>query len=181
MKHILYIALSLFLTACADKPADLKTVEGLSDYIFNKKFPAIATDASLLKLYTINKVKMEGDEGAVWDSYEFYLRSKLAFTVENNWESKTWVHRMMFMHPEIKTKEQIYGTSPFKNIRHLIDTIKLNHAPDGYLFFFDARNPCMTYYFELPENSTLVHGISSLDEVPDNLKIEAIIIMRECN
>lgn len=181
MKRIIYIALCLFLTSCADKPADLKTIEGLSDHIFKKPFPAIATDTSLFKLYSINKVKMEGDDETVWDSYEFYLRSKLAFTVENNWESKTRVNRIMFFHPKIKTKEQIYGVAPFKNIRHLIDTAKLNHGPDGYLFFSDARNPCMTYYFELPENSKLVNGIRSLDEVPGNLKMVAIIIMKDCD
>lgn len=180
MKYILCITLCIFFTACTAKHADLKTVEGLSEYLFRKSFPAIATDASLLKLYSIKKVPMTEDDEVVWDAYEFYLNSKLVFMVENNWESKTKTDRITFLHPEVKTKAQICGGAPFKQIRHLIDTTRLNHGPDGHLFFFDAKNPCMTYYFELPENSKLVYGISSLSEVPDNLIIDAVI-MQDCN
>lgn len=170
---VFYFALYLIQ---AGGPTDLTSIEGLSNHIFRKTFPSIATDTALLRLYKIKKVPMEGDDGAVWDSYDGYLGLEHVFTIENNWESKTKTDRITFISTDIKTKDGIYAGAPFKKIRHLVDTKKLNHGPDGYLLFFDAKNPCMSYHFDLPENHKLVNGIRSLEEVPDGLKIDAIIM-----
>lgn len=162
-----------------DRTASLKTIEEIAAYFFSKEFGEIEKDTALKGRFEIRKSPVE-EEGVEWDSYEFVRNNEIAFTIENNWQSKTKVDRITFVNTEVNTNSGISADSKFGELKKQIDTLKIPNMPDGYLAFFDKKLPCMSYCFEDTKLEHSSKGVGVIHDLPDNLKIYSIVLMG-CN
>jgi hypothetical protein len=68
-----------------------------------------------------------------------------------------------------------YVRMPFKELKEKVDRNRLNEAPDGYLFLYNSIYPDISYQLDVAFDSKLSFGISSIDEIPNTVKLKSII------
>lgn len=127
--------------------------------------------------YTTQKHKELGDEGLEWRSVSFYNGCELLLTMETNWLDTMHISRISFYSNTIKFDDvhpgQIIGTSK-KRMHYVIEPCQ-----DGYLLLRPEKYSDIFMQIDLSgvsSISALWYGECCIDEVPDTLHIESIIL-----
>lgn len=63
----------------------------------------------------------------------------------------------------------------FMRIKDKINDERLNEGADGYLFLINRKYPNISYELDLPFDSPLTFGITSLNQIPDSTLVKSII------
>lgn len=144
------------------------------------------------KLMSFNNVEFEEEgyvisneytesEDIAWPSTTISNKNgEPIFSLETNWIDTTTISRINIYSPSIcfKASESLSPKvgSTFSEIKKFVDTNDLNSSPDGYLFLH-LRQFGVVVQMNIEENDSLGNGISSINDIPDNLVIEMISIM----
>jgi hypothetical protein len=113
-----------------------------------------------------------------WFGIEYKYQNKLMFFAESDWTNKNIVSRITVFSKEIKEGE-VYIGQTFGNVRNLIG--KKPSAPDGELYVALHKHPEINLILDISNEefgSPLHFGAVSISEIPDSLRIESIVIMR---
>ena len=135
-----------------------------------------------IKKYKQEKIIIEDDEEYApnWFGVKYLYRNQLMFIAETNWENKNIVSRVTLYSNEIK-EGKLYVGQIFGNIRNLVSN-KIPTSPDGELCVILNKYPEITLQLDIsnvPDTSPLYYGGVSVSEIPDNLKIALILIMKK--
>jgi hypothetical protein len=120
---------------------------------------------------------IEGDEGETWKSIDYFNGDRIVFSVESNWEQTDIAYRITIF-STIRIYEDIYVGQSLGQIRDKIDE-KILSSPDGYLFIRlrdDHRISLQLDVSDIDDNNPLYYGVSNLNDIPDDLKVESIVI-----
>ena len=133
-----------------------------------------------IEKYKKEKIIIEDNEEYApdWFGIEYSYQNKLIFIVESNWVNKNIVSRITLYSNEIK-EGKLYVGQTFGEIRNLTKN-KIQASPDGELCVVLKKYPEISILLDIsnvPETSPLYYGGVSVSEIPDSLKVEAIVIM----
>jgi hypothetical protein len=135
-----------------------------------------------IRQYRKEKISVEDEEEFLveWDAMKYFdEENNIVLVAESSWKNRKYVSRITLCSEQIKYKD-LYVGQRFGKIKHLIDE-KIPIYPDGELFVSLKDNPEIAIQLNIAgvsSNSSLHYGINSLSEIPDNLKVETIVIMK---
>ncbi|MET0637374.1 MAG: hypothetical protein ABWZ25_15190 [Chitinophagaceae bacterium] len=181
--YLTTIVILLSLSCANDKGQKRYNLEGVSMDIFlndglGKSMKDIRDASSAFsKLYGIKDTIIE-DEDISW--YALVLEDKkneLQAILETSWEKPDTIERIRILSPSI-TKGNYKVGSEFRDILNEIDTQRLNDFPDGYLGLIARQDQRISFLMDLDFDSPLTRGVYSVNEIPDDLKVKEIILLR---
>jgi hypothetical protein len=122
---------------------------------------------------------LEGDEGVQWKAKAYYFEKQLAFLAETSWEDNKKIIRVTILDSVIRDNELFVGQQ-FRSIKHLVST-EIPTAPDGYFFLLYDKDKDIQIQLDIsggPTQSPLFYGVTDIDQIPPNLAVESIVIMK---
>ena len=135
-----------------------------------------------IEKYKKEKIVIEDNEEYApdWFGVEYSYQNKLIFIAESNWVNKNIVHRVTLYSNEIR-EGKLYVGQTFGEIRSLVKN-KIAASPDGELCVILNKYPEISILLDISnvsDTSPLHYGGVNASEIPDSLKIEAIVIMEK--
>ncbi|MDR1631795.1 MAG: hypothetical protein LBR97_02765 [Dysgonamonadaceae bacterium] len=131
--------------------------------------------------YKKEKIIIEDEEGQVeWDGVKYFEGNDLIFIVESNWVNRNIVYRITLYSDQIQEGE-LYIGQLIGNVKNLIKD-KVPTSPDGELLVKSNKYPEIAIQLDIsniPLSSPLCYGTNTLSEIPDSIRIESIIIMKQ--
>jgi hypothetical protein len=116
------------------------------------------------------------EEETVWSAKALYFHNELILLAEANWQNDSIISRITVFSEKILTKDLIHVGSKFLDLKYNVsDTIP--SSPDGYILLRHKSNKNLFYQFDVDENNKIYLGISSLNEIPSDMKVRYILIM----
>lgn len=122
---------------------------------------------------------LEGDEGVSWKAKAYYHQQELGVLAESDWVNKDLVSRVTICSPQLKEGNLFVGQR-MKNIRSIINR-HVSASPDGYLFLSHKKQPNVSIQLDISQvsdTSKIFYGVETIDDIPDSISVESIIIMR---
>jgi hypothetical protein len=121
---------------------------------------------------------LEGDEGVKWKGKAYYYGQQLVFLAETNWQDAKRIHRITVLGPQIK-EGGLFVDQRLKDVRGMVAD-NIPPGPDGYLFLTYRKDTAVTIRLDISgadPASPLYNGGARLDQIPDTLRVESIVIM----
>ncbi len=128
--------------------------------------------------YSSQDSVIEGDEGLKWNSKVYKYKNEIAFLIEANWEKPNIVDRITVFSNTVRDGNLFVGQT-FSLIKSSVSNI-LPYSPDGYLFVTYKKNPKISIELNISniKDSTFFFGVKSIDNIPDSIKVESLILMK---
>lgn len=148
--------------------------EFIKENFLNKNIDSLP----ILDCLDIKDTIIENDEGVSWEGKIYLDSTNAAFLAETNWVNRKRISRITILNSLIKEGNLAVGKK-LEDIRDMISN-KIPSAPDGYLFLEHYKDKDINIQMDISDysyDSPLYMGALSLDKMPNNLKIESIVIM----
>jgi len=184
MKYIL-VSSVILLFSCLNKKSTISNdYEGSKNCLIPLKSLLTYLDSNINNISDINCLHSKDTlieyEEKYWHG-KIYLMNKTEepiFLFETNWEDTIKLSRLSILSTKGIKDDINFGNvgMTFLQIKNIINSNRLNEAPDGYLFLFNKLNKKISYVMDVPFDSPLTYGIKSINEIPDTLKVKSIII-----
>ena len=126
--------------------------------------------------YKAEKILIEDEEetGVSWKGIKFSNNDSLIILVETDWVTVNKVSRVTVCSDRIR-EDKIYVGQFVGNIKELIsDNIPV--SPDGELLLDLKEHSEIHLLLDISNHPSLFYGVSSLLDIPDDVKIESIVI-----
>jgi len=181
-KSILIIfAFTLIVISClGDKNAIRNTPNSLCDTLeilslkhwIGKPLKDIVSTAQ----FVVKDTLMEGDDDVTWKAKAVYCNNNLIYLAESNWQNKDKIYRITIVDKSVK-EGNIFIGQEFKYFAKAISTT-IPNSPDGYLFLKLEKDTSVYLQLDISsiKDSVLFYGISNVNQIPQNLKVESIFI-----
>jgi hypothetical protein len=152
-----------------------KSIEYISKRYLGEKISNFSNQFSFFKVVN----GYEYDDGLAWPVVFCYDSAKnLCLKVESSWEDTTNIRRIIISSNIFCSKrfDNVKVGNTFGSIKSFIDEKKINFFPDGYLGVFIKSENYIVCILDISEHLELGEGISSLDSIPNELKIVEIYL-----
>lgn len=184
MRNLFLFTIIIIFIRCSETAVKSQTKEWvicdtLNFKILTKMLNSNLNELPFFNCYTQRDTILEGDDGISWNAKSFYFKGKIAFIVEADWEDPQTIKRITILSPIIKDGD-MYVSQSFKWIKQLVNT-EIPSSPDGYLFLNYRKNDYVFIQLDIsgePSNSPLFYGVNTLDKIPEELKVESIVIRK---
>jgi hypothetical protein len=120
----------------------------------------------------------EGDEGISWPGAMYFENNTLMFVVESNWVTPERISRITIVHPKIKTETGIGVGNKMNKIKMDISN-NIPSSPDGELCLLYKSDHQVRFLMDISNDSKLFYGAMSIEEIPDDIQLDEIIVLDE--
>lgn len=177
MKINLLILIAIVGCNSLKKESNPECVELSYEFIKTSFLGKKVNELPLLNCLKFKDSIITGDEGETWRAKEYYSKDKLIFYIESNWQNKDLVSRITIVDSLVNDKIKV-GKS-FKDIKKYIAK-NIPSVSDGYLILDYENDKSIHIQLDISnysDTSKLFYGIKSLNEIPNDLLVQSIIIM----
>lgn len=126
-----------------------------------------------------NKIE-SGDEGESWKSLSFSADGKNILTMETNWADTVHISRITIVSDKIRMGSVFVG-QPIKSFKNDV-RYSLEPSSDGYMLLQLDEHKNIHLQMDIsnvPQDSPLWLGECSVNDTPDSLCIESVILSKE--
>jgi len=127
------------------------------------------------KCFTLKDTILDSDDGVKWKGKVFYNKNNICLIAETNWQNPNIISQISILCDQLEIRKNVSVGKKFKDIYPFLST-SIPSMPDGYLALKDRENNKVTYFMNINEYPNLSQGVDSLQQIPNDLKVQIILI-----
>ena len=169
--------LGIFL-ACAEQSHYNKncfeSIENLKSELLNKNI-SVLKGLEACYLEKIIEMEDEEDNTLKWKNYQFFKGNVISFVAETSWENNESIQRITIYDTSLKYAEDIFVGQSFKYFRQKIKYAFWDESL-GLFYVKTSKDDEVAIELKTLQNAELKEWEKDLINIPENVKVESIII-----